>query len=116
MKSEKRTKIVKSRFNEAETELLKANANGEPLGAFLRNVGLGNTIKEVYKIKKLYVPVDPELNVEIKKIGINLNQIARQVNQSIKVRNSINIFQVLSELSRIRQVLDEIKEAHTYDR
>lgn len=83
MKSEKRTKIVKSRFNEAETELLKANANGEPLGAFLRNVGLGNTIKEVYKIKKLYVPVDPELNVEIKKIGINLNQIARKVNQSV---------------------------------
>src|SRR5690554_6958992 len=54
MKVEKRTKIVKSRFNETEIELLRRNANGEPLGAFLRNVGLGNTIKEVYKIKKIY--------------------------------------------------------------
>lgn len=116
MKSAKRTKIVKSRFNETEIGLLRANANGEPLGAFLRNVGLGNTIKEVYKIKKMYIPVDPELTYEIHKLGQNLNQVARKINQDSKLGNSIDSFQVLSGVSRIEKTLNEIKEAHTYDR
>lgn len=116
MKADKRTKIVKSRFNETEIELLRSNANGEPLGAFLRNVGLGNTIKEVYKIKKLYTPVDPDLIFELQKLGINLNQIARKVNQDSKSGMPLELFQILSELSRITETLNEIKEAHTYDR
>lgn len=116
MKSAKRTKIVKSRFNETEIELLRTNANGEPLGAFLRNVGLGNTIKEVYKIKKMYVPVDPDLNYELHKLGQNLNQVARKINQDSKLGKTIDLFQVLSGISRIEQTLNEIKEAHTYDR
>ncbi|MBT2771194.1 plasmid mobilization relaxosome protein MobC [Halomonas sp. ISL-60] len=116
MKSEKRTKIVKSRFNEAETELLKANANGEPLGAFLRNIGLGNTIKEVYKIKKMYIPVDPHLTYELHKLGQNLNQISRKINQDSKSGKTLKLFQILSGISRIEKTLNEIKEAHTYDR
>lgn len=116
MKSVKRIKIVKSRFNKTEIELLIANANGEPLGAFLRNLGLGNTIKEVYKIKKIYTPVDPDLILELQKLGINLNQIARKVNQDSKSGKSLDLFQILSELSRIRELLSEIKEDNTYDR
>ncbi|MCE8026075.1 plasmid mobilization protein [Billgrantia aerodenitrificans] len=116
MKAEKRTKIVKSRFNETEIELLRANANGEPLGAFLRNVGLANTIKEVFKIKKVYTPVDPDLISELQKLGINLNQIARKVNQDSKAGKSLEILQVLSELSKITESINEIKEAHSYDR
>ncbi|OJA05988.1 plasmid mobilization relaxosome protein MobC [Halomonas sp. QHL1] len=116
MKSAKRTKIVKSRFNETEIELLRANANGEPLGAFLRNVGLGNTIKEVYKIKKMYMPVDPGLIYELHKLGQNLNQVARKINQDSKSGKSPELFQILSGISRIEKTLNEIKEAHTYDR
>ena len=116
MKVEKRTKIVKSRFNETEIELLRTNANGEPLGAFLRNAGLGNTIKEVYKIKKIYTPVDPDLIFELQKLGINLNQIARKVNQDSKSGMPLELFHILSELTKITESLNEIKEAHTYDR
>lgn len=116
MKAEKRTKIVKSRFNETEIELLRANANGEPLGAFLRNVGLGNTIKEIYKTKRTYTPVDPDLILELQKLGINLNQIARKVNQDSKSEKPLELFQILSNLSRIKESINDIKEAHTYDR
>lgn len=116
MKSAKRTKIVKSRFNESETELLRSNAKGEPLGAFLRNVGLGNTSKEVYKIKKVYTPVDPGLIYELHKLGQNLNQIARKVNQESKSGKSLDLFKVLSEISRIENSLYEIKKVNTYDR
>lgn len=115
MKKEKRTNIVKSRFNTAELEILRANADGYPLGSFLRNVGLGNTIKEVFRIKRIYPPADPDLIRELHRIGVNINQIARKVNEETKDTGSLDTFQILMKLEAIQKELEEIKENNKND-
>lgn len=56
------------------------------------------------KAKKVYKKTDPELLYELNKIGVNLNQIARKLNE----KNDINTVSILQELVILEKKLSEI--------
>ena len=61
--------------------------------------------------KRLTAPeVDPILMRELGKMGSNLNQIARALNQANKIGEPVAMAQILAILQSLAQELEEIKE------
>lgn len=111
MEDKKRTKIVKVAVNKNEHESLREKANG-PISPYLRNVGLGSSFKTITKLKRIYLPADPDLLRSVSYIGNNINQIAKAINIAKKSNQDIDSLKILFELNKITDLLEELKEAN----
>lgn len=96
-----RTKSIKIRLTEQEHLTLLENKQGRELSTWLRQLGLG-----AYKPKKF----DPALVREVARIGTNLNQIAKAVNQSASVGSPIDKAKIVLELALIKEQLNVLLE------
>ena len=78
----KRNHPVMLRFNDTEYEIITENANGAglPLAEFLRRQIMDKRVTVKYEIVA-EVPELKKLIAEFGKIGSNLNQIARHLNE-----------------------------------
>ena len=65
------------------------------------------------KVVDVYRVVDPALLTSITRIGINLNQISRQLNQAVVVGQPLEAVAILVELQRIHVQLARLKSEHT---
>ncbi len=102
-------KQVKVYFSEADHEKMQ-------IEAIEKNISLAELIRQKInlqienvpaprKAKKVYRTIDPKLLFEVNKIGVNLNQVARQLNsKKDDIPNSI----VIEILFKIEQKLKEL--------
>ena len=94
---EKRTKRIEICVTPDEYEQLISRKTKPRLAEWLREVGLS---------ERRTIPTpksDPKLLYELNRIGVNLNQIARKLNQ-----NDVNSLAILSVLSEIEQELRKL--------
>lgn len=97
---EKRTKRVEIRLTDDEYESLVARKTKSRLAEWLRQLALEQKLRPTPKV------VDPILLFQLNRIGVNLNQIAKQCNKTSPDINLINIGVSLREIERL---LKEIK-------
>lgn len=98
-----RTKEIKIRLTENEHKVLMDKKTKARLAEWIRDTVL--FIEPQRKIKT----TDPKLLFELNRIGVNLNQIARQCNSQ---KPSIDLLSVLAELRNIEKALKELRQ-HT---
>lgn len=99
----KRTKEIKIRLSEDEYNALLERKTKARLAEWLRELALEQAPKAQPKT------IDPALLFELNRIGVNLNQIARQCNSQ---KPSIDLLSVLAELRNIEKALKELRQ-HT---
>lgn len=94
---ENRTKVIRARLSEEEKEQVfrRAKAEGVTLSMYLRKSVLGERITSKADIQTVF---------ELKKIGTNLNQLAKHVN-SLPVDENIRI-----SLESIEMYIKELKK------
>lgn len=68
----------------------------------LANINFSDFARSAILKKKIKLPIEKELIYEINKIGNNLNQIAKAVNQKEKIS-------VLTQLIKIEKALKELR-------
>ena len=90
-----RQKSIKVRLTESEYELLKKQANGQPMASYMRSVCLGNSQTPSKNTPKIH----PQLLRQLAGIGNNTNQVARQINYRIASGGELNSTDVV-ELER----------------
>lgn len=101
MKIKKRTKRIEIAVNEEEYKALLARKTKARLAEWLRELALGQVPKPTAKT------IDPALLFELNRIGVNLNQIARQCNQK---NANIQLVSILTTLQSIDRNLTLIRE------
>jgi hypothetical protein len=102
-------------LNSAEVEKIREAAGDVPIATWLRDLALGQPSKPRLalmqrKTKKQSTMVSPEIQplaVAVAKVGNNLNQIARAVNASVKVRKPIDAVLIANQLAQIRREMKE---------
>lgn len=99
----KRTKEIKIRLSEDEYNALLERKTKARLAEWLRELALEQAPKAQPKT------IDPALLFELNRIGVNLNQIARQCNSQ---KPSIDLLSMLAELRNIEKALKELRQ-HT---
>ena len=94
---ENRTKVIRARLSEEEKEQVfrRAKAEGVTLSMYLRKSVLGERITSKADIQTVF---------ELKKIGTNLNQLAKHVN-SLPVDENIRL-----SLESIEMYIKELKQ------
>ena len=97
---EKRTKRVEIRLTDDEYESLIARKTKSRLAEWLRQLALEQKPRPTLKT------VDPKLLFQLNRIGVNLNQIAKQCN---KTSPDINLINIGVSLREIEQLLKEVK-------
>jgi hypothetical protein len=124
----KRQRVVRFRLDDAESDALeeRARASGLAVGAYLRACGLGDAGPRARR----RAPVDRELlartNAELNRVGNNLNQIARALNEIVLEETEAprdRLAQLVAELEQpnragmdeLTGVLREIRRALGYD-
>ena len=110
MEKEKRTKTEKLRFTQTELNEIRSRVpEGETRSGWIRRLLLNEPTPKIRK--RLTAPeIDPVLMRELGKMGGNLNQIARALNQANKVGEPVAMVQILAILQSLAQELEEIKE------
>ncbi|UKH38137.1 plasmid mobilization relaxosome protein MobC [Actinobacillus pleuropneumoniae] len=101
METEKRLKEIKIRLTESEYNALLERKTKARLAEWLRELALDQAPKKQSK------SVDPALLFELNRIGVNLNQIARQCNSQ---KPSIDLVSVLASLRNLEKNLIEIRK------
>lgn len=101
MATEKRLKEIKIRLTEMEYKSLMERKTKARIAEWIRETVLGQ------KPKRHPKPIDPSLLFELNRIGVNLNQIARQCNSQ---KPSIDLISVLATLLNIEKKLDELRK------
>lgn len=96
-----RTKEIKIRLTECEHQVLISKKTKTRLAEWIRDTALFSDPQHQIKV------ADPKLLFELNRIGVNLNQIARQCNSQ---KPSIELVSVLAELRNIEKKLNEIRE------
>lgn len=96
-----RTKEIKIRLSEAEYQALLERKTKARLAEWIRETVLEQEPNRKPK------PSDPALIFELNRIGVNLNQIARQCNSQ---KPSIDLASVLSALRNLEKNLQSIRE------
>jgi len=99
-----RNKEIKVRLTQEEYELLLERKTKARLAEWVRDTCLGS---EPSKKAKSMPKVDPALLVALSKIGGNINQIARHLNNDRSMGLEKKI-EHLTELASIEQSLDEL--------
>ncbi|PKG93922.1 hypothetical protein CXF58_00220 [Psychrobacter sp. Sarcosine-02u-2] len=85
-----RKKFIKIRANPDEIAEIKKRAGDIDMSTYLRQLAFDQPIAPPTPILKQVVhKVDPELVRAINRIGININQIAKQTNAGQEVGNSV---------------------------
>lgn len=97
----KRTKAIMIRLTDNEYQALMERKTKARLAEWIRNTALSS--EEKMKAKT----VNPKLLFELNRIGVNLNQVARQCNSQ---KPSIDLISVLATLRNIEKKLDELRE------
>lgn len=99
---ENRTIILRARLSKSEKELIdkRAKALGISLSAFLRKSLLGEQIVSKTDVQTVF---------ELKKIGVNINQLARHLNTLPveEIRNSL--FSINNYIRELKQITDSLK-------
>lgn len=98
---EKRTKEIKIRVTADEFDQLQQRKTKQRLAEWLREVALEQQPKKKPK------PVDPVLLYQLNKIGVNLNQIAKALND---YRFTPNLIKIAVSLENIDQDLRDIRD------
>ncbi len=110
----RRTLTMKIRVSEEEAAALEARCpDGLSRSAWLRQLGLGQPV--VPRRRRAPPPsVDPELLLELRRIGVNLNQLARVMNVA-RWRGLDNelIGQVGGFLQTCSKLLEALRQAHS---
>ncbi|TCP10793.1 mobilization protein MobC [Bisgaardia hudsonensis] len=101
MTKEKRTKEIKIRLTESEYNALKERKTKARLAEWLRELALKQEPKKPLKA------IDPKLLFELNRIGVNINQIARQCNNQAP---NIDLISVLISLRNIEKNIQIIRE------
>ncbi len=104
--TEKRDKSVLIRFTNSEHEKLKSLSVGQTISAFIRGACLNQ--KPPKPVKK----VDPDLLFELNKIGVNMNQIARQLNARSRVLSVSEKIYMLEQLEQMSRNLETLVNHH----
>lgn len=104
MTDEKRNKTIRFRVNDSEYDLINERANGS-VSDWLRSLALNQ------KPRKKAKPVNPELIYQLNKIGVNLNQIAKHLNQdfdnnSDKLKMLLAFIAIEDQLKLMREKYD----------
>ena len=107
-------KQIKVNFYPHQHEKLKqiAKSNNTTIAQFIREkLDLELEEKDTRKIytpvqKKVYKTSDPKLLFELNKIGNNLNQIAKVINQK---KDDVNTIDILQSLVNIENQLKDLK-------
>ncbi|WP_427834625.1 MobC family plasmid mobilization relaxosome protein (plasmid) [Actinobacillus pleuropneumoniae] len=97
----KREKEIKIRLTENEYQALLERKTKARLAEWGREVALEQQPKRQPKV------IDPALLFELNRIGVNLNQIARQCNSQ---KPSIDLVSVLATLREIEKNLKKLRE------
>ena len=98
-----RTKWLKVRVSDAELLEIKKRVGQHDMSNYVRGLVLDQPVAAPEpKTKKVVHSADPELVRAINRIGININQIAKQTNTGQEVGNS-----VLMTLLKLQTSLDE---------
>ena len=98
-----RTKWLKIRVSDQETADIKKRAGRHDVSNYVRGLVLDQPVAaHEPKTKKIVHSADPELVRAINRIGININQIAKQTNAGQEVGNS-----VLMALLNLQTTLDK---------
>jgi len=98
-----RTKWLKIRVSEQEITDIKKRAGQHDVSNYVRGLVLDQPVAAPEpKTKKIVHSADPELVRAINRIGININQIAKQTNTGQEVGNA-----VLMALLNLQTSLDE---------
>ena len=100
---ENRTIILRARLSKSEKELIdrRAKGLGISLSAFLRKSLLGEQIVSKTDVQTVF---------ELKKIGVNINQLARHLNTlpvEEEIRNSL--FSINNYIRELKQITDSLK-------
>ena len=100
---ENRTIILRARLSKSEKELIdkRAKALCISLSAFLRKSLLGEQIVSKTDVQTVF---------ELKKIGVNINQLARHLNTlpvEEEIRNSL--FSINNYIRELKQITDSLK-------
>lgn len=100
---ENRTIILRARLSKSEKELIdkRAKTLGISLSAFLRKSLLGEQIVSKTDVQTVF---------ELKKIGVNINQLARHLNTlpvEEEIRNSL--FSINNYIRELKQITDSLK-------
>lgn len=101
MAKEKRVREIKIRLTEDEYQALLERKTKARLAEWLRELALDQAPKRQPK------SVDPALLFELNRIGVNLNQIARQCNSQ---KPSIDLVTLLATLRNLEKNLKIIRE------
>ena len=98
----RRTRTVCARLTEAEARELAARAAsaGEATSVYVRRRALGEPVRHA-AVQRL----GAEERVELRRIGVNLNQIARALNAGGRVPTG-----VLAEVKRVRDLVADLLE------
>lgn len=105
----KRTKSIKIRLTDEEHQILLNRSADIPLAEWLRNLGLGSDVRS--KRRRKLPDVDPNLLFHLAKIGTNINQIARVVNQT---KDKLDKVWLLTVLHSFRNILSDLREDNKY--
>lgn len=96
---ELRSREIKIRLSEVEFITLQQLKTKSRLAEWIRELALGQKTKQQYK------KFDPNLLLEINRIGVNLNQIARYCNN---IPASMDIVKIALSLQKIEMQLQQI--------
>lgn len=87
-----RDRHIQIRLSDEEMVEIKKRAGGISTSRFLRQLALDQPIPQPNaKPKKIVHSADPELIRQINRIGININQIAKYLNEGQEVGNAVLI-------------------------
>jgi len=87
-----RDKYIQIRLSSSEKSDIENRAGELDTSTFLRQLALGQNIQQLKpKPKKVVHSADPELVRAVNRIGININQIAKQTNAGQEVGNAVLI-------------------------
>ena len=98
-----RTKWLKIRVSDQEIADIKKRAGQHDMSNYVRGLVLDQPVAAPEpKQKKIVHSADPELVLAVNRIGININQIAKQTNTGQEVGNA-----VLMALLNLQTTLDK---------
>lgn len=104
---EKREKIYKVRLSNSELEILQ-NANVLNIARFLRESGLA--VIKGKEQKQVYSKIDRDFLLELSRIGNNINQIAKAINQDTLNTGTFDRVRLLHLLIAINENLESLKK------